>query len=224
MSIPTPDQPALALIAPSALSLDADVSPASMALMALLRERKSSRDFSPRELPLYTLSRLLWSAFGVNRSEPPGGRTAPSAGNAHAIDVYVAMAGGLYFFDAPALQLQPVLGEDLRAATGAQDCAASAPVDLIFVADLERLADVAPDEQALYAGLDTGYISQNVYLFCAAEGLATVARGWLDRAALAARMGLGPRQRVILAQSVGYPLVAPPPSELASGGNGANGD
>ncbi len=95
--------------------------------------------------------------------------------------------------------------EDLRAATGDQEYAATAPVNLIYVANLDPAPQASRVEQQFYAALDTGHISQNVYLFCAAEGLATVARGQLDRPELARRMKLQPGQEVILAQSVGYP-------------------
>lgn len=194
----------LQLIAPEALALDAEFAPLSMALFKVLLRRQSSREFGSGELPLYALSRLLWAAFGVNRPEQ-GLRTAPSANDGQEIDIYVAMRAGLYRFDARQLVLQPVLAGDLRAATGRQDFAATAPINLIYVANLKE-GDVRPDtEQRFYAALDTGFISQNVYLFCAAEGLATVVRGWVDRPALAEAMGLAPHQQVIAAQSVGYP-------------------
>ncbi|HJV02108.1 MAG TPA: SagB/ThcOx family dehydrogenase [Burkholderiaceae bacterium] len=197
-------QAALQLIAPSSLELDADITPLSMSLMEVLRQRKSSREFSPRPLSIYKLSRLLWCAFGINREEG-GHRTAPSAKDAQEIDIYVALASGLYRFDPHQLLLLPVLADDIRADTGWQDFVGSAPVNLIYVANLERMSAASRVEQKFYAALDTGFISQNVYLFCAAEGLATVTRGWVDRPALAKRMGLGAGQRIVLAQTVGYP-------------------
>ncbi len=204
MNKPQDTQPALQLIAPSSLELDADIAPLSSALMEVLRKRRSVREFSARELSIYKLSRLLWAAFGINREEGEH-RTAPSAKDAQEIDIYVALASGLYRFDPHHLLLQPVLADDIRADTGWQDFVGGAPVNLIYVADLERMSGASRVEQKFYAALDTGYISQNVYLFCAAEGLATVARGWVDRPALAQRMRLGPHQRIVLAQTVGYP-------------------
>jgi nitroreductase len=175
-----------------------------MALLDLLLKRRSSREFCGRELNLYMMSRLLWAAFGFNRPAE-GRRTAPSAQDGQEIDIYVALATGLFRFDARELVLVPVLGEDVRAATGEQDFVEIAPVNLVFVARLDPDAAASHAEQEFYAALDTGYISENVYLFCAAEGLATVARGMLDRPALARKMGLAEHQRIILAQSVGYP-------------------
>jgi nitroreductase len=191
------------LIPPAALALDADFPALSMALFEVLLGRRSRRDIGSGSLPLYQLSRLLWAAFGINRPAQSG-RTAPSAQDGHQISVYVALASGLYRYDAHADMLCAVMDEDIRDATGDQGAALS----LIFVADLDQVPGAARVEQRFYAALDTGYISQNVYLFCAAEGLASVARGQLDRAALAQRMGLRAGQEVILAQAVGYPLGA----------------
>jgi SagB-type dehydrogenase family enzyme len=198
-------QAPIKLIPPGALALDADFPALSMALFEVLLRRRSCLEIGPDELHLYMLSRLLWAAFGINRPGH-GGRTAPSAQDAQEIAVYVALASGLYRYNPRADLLHPVLQEDLRAATGQQEYAANAPVNLIYVAQLDPERDASRVEQQFYAALDTGHISQNVYLFCAAEGLAAVARGQLDRVALARRMKLQPGQEVILAHSVGYPL------------------
>lgn len=194
----------IALLAPGALALDADFPPLSMALFEVLLKRCSQRAIAPGELRLSLLSRLLWAACGINRPARAG-RTAPSAQDAQEISVYAAMACGLYRYDPRANLLQLVLAEDIRADTGDQDYVASAAVNLVYVAQLDPAPQASRVEQQFYAALDTGYISQNVYLFCAAEGLATVARGQLDRPVLARRMRLRDGQEVILAQSVGYP-------------------
>ena len=173
-------------------------------LMEVLKDRKSSRAFSSKELPPQVLSNLLWAAFGVNRPES-GKRTAPSAVNWQEIDIYVATADGLYLYDAKAHTLKPVLAGDIRAATGRQPFVKEAPVNLIFVADFSKMGKAADEQKDFYSATDTGFISQNVYLYCASEGLATVVRGLVDRPALAKVMKLRPDQRVILAQSVGYP-------------------
>lgn len=194
----------LRLTAPAALALDADFPPLSMALLEVLLRRRSCRQFGTRELRLTVLSRLLWAAFGVNRPQQMG-RTAPSAQDMQVISIYVALASGLYRYDARAHQLQLILAEDIRAATGSQDFVAGAPVNLIYVADLDPVSGASRVEQEYYAALDTGHISQNVYLFCAAEGLGAVSRGEVDRPALARVMRLQAGQSVILAQTVGYP-------------------
>jgi SagB-type dehydrogenase family enzyme len=173
-------------------------------LMQVLRDRKSSREFSGKELPLPVLSNMLWAAFGINRPDT-GKRTAPSAANNQEIDIYVATPHGLYTYDAKAHQLNPVLAEDIRKKTGKQSFVKDAPVNLIYVADFSTVQNIQPDEKLFYSAADTGFISQNVYLYCASEGLATVVRGGIDRPALEKVMKLKPEQRVILAQSVGYP-------------------
>ena len=173
-------------------------------LMHVLKDRKSSREFNNRKLPIRVISNLLWSAGGVNRPET-GKRTVPSARNWQEIDIYVAMAKGLYLYDPKKHQLQPVLAQDIRALTGSQTYVREAPLNLIYVADYHRMENAANEVKDLYSAVDTGFIAQNVYLYCASEGLATVARGTVDRAALAQAMKLRPEQRIILAQSVGYP-------------------
>lgn len=183
------------------LSLPAPDRRGGMPLMEALSRRRSARDFSAKPLPRETLSNLLWAAFGVNR--PEGGRTAPSAHGMQEIDIYAALPEGLFLYDAPAHALRKVSDRDVRALAGRQSFTADAPLSLIYVADLSRMRD--EEARELYAAADTGFISQNVYLFCASEGLATVVYAWIDRQALAEAMGLSPRQRIILGQSVGYP-------------------
>ena len=173
-------------------------------LMQVLNDRKSSRTFSTRELSDQVLSDMLWAAFGENRQRT-GKRTAPSAMNWQEIDVYVTTARGLYLYDAKAHALKPVLPKDLRAATGRQSFVGEVPVNFVYVADFSRMGQAKLDEKIFYSAADTGFISQNVYLYCASTGLATVVRGLIDRPALAKIMGLRPDQRVILSQSVGYP-------------------
>lgn len=175
-----------------------------MPLMAALKARCTSRAFSSKPLPLQVLSNLLWAACGVNRPES-GKRTAPTARNMQEIDVYVALAEGLYLYNAKEHVLEPVLMQDLRAASGRQAFVAEAPVNLIFVSDYDKMGNIPTEAKDFYSATDTGYISQNVYLFCASEGLATVVRNMVDKPALAEKMGLRPTQKVILAQTVGYP-------------------
>ena len=172
-------------------------------LMEVLKDRKTIRTISNKALPAQTLSNLLWAACGVNR--PDGRRTAPTAMNAQEIDVYVAMADGLYLFDPKAHTLNLIVAKDLRGETGSQPFVREAPVNLIFVADLAKFTRASDETKNFYSATDTGYISQNVYLYCASEGLATVVRGGVPREQLAKAMGLRADQKIILAQTVGYP-------------------
>jgi SagB-type dehydrogenase family enzyme len=173
-------------------------------LMQALRDRHSTREFKSEKLPLPVLSNLLWAAFGVNRADS-GKRTAPSAMDWQEIDVYVALAEGLYVYDAKAHQLNPVAAEDVRAATGRQDFVKEAPVNLVYVADLAKTGGTSLEDKIFYTAVDAGFIGQNVYLFCASEGLGVVVRAMVDRPALAKLMKLRPDQRILVAQTVGYP-------------------
>lgn len=173
-------------------------------LMQALKERTSARAFSPERLPVQVLANLLWAGYGVNRPET-GGRTAPSANNSQETDIYVATADGLYVYEAKAHALRPILADDIRALTGRQAFVKEAPVNLVYVADLGRMTRAREEDRDFYASAHTGFISQNVYLYCASEGLATVVRASIDRPALAKAMKLRPEQRITLSQTVGYP-------------------
>ncbi len=172
-------------------------------LLQALNERRSAREFSPEKLSPQVLSNLLWAAWGLNRGT--GQRTAPSASNKQEIDLYVVMAEGAYLYDAQGNQLKKVVTEDIRALTGTQPFPKDAPVNLVYVADLAKSGRTRMEDVEFYTGADTGFIAENVYLFCSSEGLATVVRASVDRPALAKALKLRPDQKIALAQSVGYP-------------------
>lgn len=184
-------------------------------VLAALQERRTNRNISTREIPAQVLSNLLWAAFGVNRERASfgkTGRTAPSASNSQEIDLYVSMAKGIYLYEAVPHQLTPVVQGDFRARAGRRG-AAKAPLNIFYVADLTRydLGPGQPDRsigdpevQKSYYYTDTGFIAQNVYLFAAAHGLAA----WFhncDKRNTPKEFKLKPHQRVLFAQSVGYP-------------------
>lgn len=172
-------------------------------LMQALKERKSGRAYSSRELPLQELSNLLWAAFGINRPDD-GKRTAPSAMNRQEIDLYVMLKGGIYLYDAKSEVLMPVVAGDHRELAGMQEYSATAPVNIFMVSDLEKMKG-EKKMQEMFSGMNAGYISQNIYLYCASAGLSTVARGSVKKEQLAVLLKLLPGQEILLAQSVGYP-------------------
>jgi nitroreductase len=172
-------------------------------LMQALKERRTSRGFAGEALPPQVVSNLLWAAWGINR--PDGRRTAPSARNWQEIDVYVANADGLYVYDAKAHGLKRVVARDVRAQIGAQPHSREAPLTLVFVADEQKMAGADEESRRTYAAADAAFIAQNVYLFCASEGLASVVFAMVDRPGFTQAAGLKPQQRIALAQSVGYP-------------------
>lgn len=173
-------------------------------LLDALAARHSGREFRDHEIPQQLLSDLLWAACGINRPHT-GQRTAPSAHNWREIDVYVARADGLHVYHPASHGLRHVSRNDVRAATGAQDFVARAPLNLVYVADLSRVETKDPMERRFYCAADAAFVAQNVYLFCASEGLACVVRGLVNRQALAETMQLGRQQRVILAHTIGFP-------------------
>jgi SagB-type dehydrogenase family enzyme len=179
-------------------------------LMQCLKDRKTDRSFSTKKLPVEVLSNLLWAASGVNRPDS-GKRTAPTAVNWQEIDIYVAMEEGLYLYKAKTHTLDPMLKNDLRKQTTtflqtSRLSVAGAPLQLIYVADFARIGFGADEvDRIFYSATDTGFIAQNVYLYCASEGLATGVRGMVDKEALAKDMQLRDRQKIMLVQAVGYP-------------------
>ncbi|HEY1940673.1 MAG TPA: SagB/ThcOx family dehydrogenase [Roseiarcus sp.] len=174
-----------------------------MPLFEAIARRRSAREFSERPLPEQTLSDLLWAAFGVNG--PEGARTAPYALHIVMLDLYVATADGVWLYDAASHTLLPHAKEDIRAATGEQDFVGHAGLDLVYVGHAERMSDLPMEQRRLNACVDAGFIGENVYLFCASEGLATVFLGAVDAAKLAQALKLPDDQFVAYVQTVGFP-------------------
>jgi len=185
------------------VKLPAPVTAGGLPLMEALKARHSTREYAVRPLPLQTLADLLWAAFGINR--PSGDRTAPYWRHVMVIDVYLAMADGVWLYEPQTHTLQPYLADDLRAQTGMQDFVATVPLNLVYVAHGERMKDVTEEERRLYASVDAACIGQNVYLYCASAGLGSVFRGAVDTHRLGALLKLPAGQFVTFAQSVGYP-------------------
>jgi hypothetical protein len=188
-------------------------------LFKALRQRRTVRDLSDRSLSSQLISDLLWAAWGVNRKKGPfgiSGRTAASASNSQEIQLYVALQNGVFLYQAPAHRLVPVAGGDLRALAigpGQPTAGSKAPLHLIYVADIDKLANSAgfkepglqdPEIQKSYYYVDTGLIAGNVYLFAASQGLAA----WFHNCKkndLAKVLRLRSDQRVLFAQTLGYP-------------------
>jgi nitroreductase len=192
-----------------AIALPPPRSKGGLPLFEALALRRSTRAYSDRPLPAQVLSDLLWAAFGVNR--PSGDRTAPYWRHIMVIDVYAATADGVWLYEPKTHSLLLQFRADIRTSTGLQDFVGTAPLNLIYVAHGERMQDISPQERRLYASVDTGFIGQNVYLFCASEGLATVFRGAVNYEELDRIMQLGKDQFVTFAQTVGYPRSTPGP-------------
>ncbi len=181
-----------------AAELPAPVTAGGKPLMEALKARQSSREFSGKKLPEQVVSNLLWAAWGVNRPEK-GGRTAPSAMNRQEVDVYVMTAEGAYWYNARKHALELAAEGDLRGLAGTQAFVKDAPLNLVMVADTAKSGDL------VYAAISAGAIAQNVYLYCASEKLATVVRASIDKPALEKGLKLRAGQKILVAQTVGYP-------------------
>ncbi len=181
------------------IQLPAPQKSGGMPLMDALAKRSTTRAFDSKDLSLQQMSSLLWAAFGINR--PDGKRTAPSAHNWREIDIYVTFPNGAYVYNAEAHRLDPVSSQDLRSAAGMQSFVNTAPLNLVYVADQKKTGN-APIE---LSAAGAGFIGQNVYLFCASEGLASVFRAGFKGPELTKAFNLRPEQKILFAQTVGWP-------------------
>jgi nitroreductase len=201
---PAPATPTTAPTAQPAVKptpVPATTNPAT--LSEALKKRKSATAFQPQPLPKEKLLDLLWAAWGVNRPDS-GKRTAPSAINAQEIDIYVLTAEGAFVYDAKANQLTAVVAQDLRAKATTAGSMRDAAAHLVFVADHAKLRTGSQSQKELYSACHTGFIGQNVYLYCAAEGLGARFYAGVDRAALKESLKLRNEQAIVFAQAVGY--------------------
>ena len=169
------------------------------ATMKAFADRQSIREYDSRALSLQDLSDLLWAANGINRED--GRRTAPTASNRQEIDVYAILPEGAYLYDAQAHSLAPVATGDFRAAVagGPQDFILAAPICLLIVIDSEKQGN------QMMAAVDAGIVCQNINVFCAAVGLATVPRASMDQNGLRQALKLKETQLPILNNPIGYP-------------------
>ena len=180
------------------IELPAPQKTGGLPLMEALAKRSTSRAFDPRELTSQELSDLLWAGVGINR--PDGRRTAPSARNSQEIELYVLLKHGGYVYDAAKNTLRLLVSEDLRP----QGSSTEVPVILLFVADLSKRPEIAEAKKNV-AAVDSGFVAENIYLYCASEGLATGYRGsGFDRAALSPKLKLRPDQEIVAVQLVGH--------------------
>ena len=172
-----------------------------MPLMEALQKRHSSRNFGSKMITDQELSNLLWAGFGISRKES-GKRTAPTANDTRAMDIYVAMQTGTYIYDAESHSLKIVTETDLRAKTGKQEFVGVAPINLIYVSDYSKLKEGS--DKDMYSGAHAGFIGENVYLYCSSAKLATVIRAWVDKEPLSKELKLNGNQKIVLVQTVGY--------------------
>ncbi|MEN6310953.1 MAG: nitroreductase family protein [Acidobacteriota bacterium] len=79
-----------------------------------------------------------------------------------------------------------------------------APVQLVLVSDVSRFGGGTPELRYEWGALDTGIVSQNISLFCAATGLGTRPRAAIAKDKLKALLKLTDTQHPLLEHPVGY--------------------
>lgn len=174
-----------------------------MPIMEAFQLRKSQRSFSSKDITQQELSNVLWAAYGINR--PEGLRTVPAAKEWYEYDIYIIKADGWYLYEPKKHVLLKMGNDDLRVYGGTQDFVKAAPVILVYVADFDRMTNTTDELRKFFSAVDVGYISQNVYLYCASAGLATIILGQVDKVKVHEVLKLKPNQNVILSQPVAYP-------------------
>ena len=176
----------------------------SKPLMQALQQRQSTKQYDAKPIGMDTLSNLLWAAMGINRPDS-GKLTIATASNCQDMDIYVVLKKGVYRYQAKDHSLKPVLSQDVRALAATQSYAQKAAVQLVYVSDYSRMDDRFAAKKPIYSAFHAGSISQNVYLYCASEGLGAVVRDGVNRSALHKALELTDDQVIVMAQTVGHP-------------------
>ena len=190
--------------APQAIALPPPAMAGGKSLMQSLKDRQSIREYADRALSNQDLSNILWAAWGVNRTKDDG-RTAPRWRDAYLLDIYVIRADGVWLYEPKMHRLLFHMAGDLRGqTTTGQPFVATAPANLAYAVDTSKIKGESESDKNATAGATAGVTGQNVYLYCASAGLATVFRESVP-AALAKTLQLPAGQVIQFAQTIGYP-------------------
>ena len=168
-----------------------------------LWKRHSVRSFQQKDLPMQTLSNLLWAATGLNRKD--GKRTNPTAMNKQEISVYAFMKKGVYLYDHKKHTL--ILkkeGDHRNLVAHGQNFVNDAPVSLVLVGDLSLFPNSSSSDVVTTVGIDAGIACENINIFCASAGLATVPRITMDKAGIKKLLNLSDKQIPFINNPVGF--------------------
>lgn len=165
-----------------------------MPLMEAINNRQSTREFADLELTHQQLSDMLWTVCGYNRPEK---RTVATALNRQEMSAYVVTAKAIYKYEPKENKLIYVNSGDHRDVFAMQEFAKKAPVNVALVADLSK------QDKEIFAGMTVGAMSNNLYLWCASEGLKTVTRASFDQEGMKKALKLGEKEKVLLVQTIG---------------------
>ncbi|MCB2196195.1 MAG: SagB/ThcOx family dehydrogenase [Bacteroidetes bacterium] len=191
------------LIAQNVIDLPTPDKTGGKPLMQALNERQSNRDFIDKDLTEQQLSDLLWAAYGINRPED-NKHTTPTSRNKQDIEIYLTSKDGVFLYIPETHTLKQINDQDLRKVSGKQAFVKKAAVNLIYVSDFNKLGKGDDQTKMVTAATHCGFIGQNVYLYCASEGLITVFRAWIDKQEIREALQLKENQKVIYSQTVGY--------------------
>ncbi len=161
-------------------------------LMEAITKRRTTREFSAKEIDNQTLSDILYAAWGISHD---GKRTIPTARNLQDMQVYVIKADGTFLYDGTSNNLTPVSDKDLRSYFNKQDFMADAPLTLLFTG-----------KDPKYAPMHAGSAYQNVSLYTAGRGLNNVVRGMFDKEGIAKELNI-PEEEVLISQTIGWPYM-----------------
>ncbi|MFC2124364.1 SagB/ThcOx family dehydrogenase [Bacteroidota bacterium] len=177
-----------------------------MPVMQALKNRRSIREVQSKKLSPQHLSELLWASDGVNRKD--GKRTSPSAFNVNLIETYAILEEGIYYYDPEHHRLVQRVAGDYRKLAGEQDFTHRVPLNLVYICNLDNMNTIEtsyPKEDViLWAAIEAGHQAQNVYLYCASEGLGTVIRASMNVEEFSTLLHFNNQQIFISIQTVGY--------------------
>ncbi len=181
----------------------------NVSLAEALNSRRSIRDFLNEKISDQQLSDLLWAASGVNliKGEEENKRyffTNPTASNHREISVYVFSDKGIFLYEPIQNELLQLSTHDYRNKLSNLSFVKNAALSLCIVSDIAKMVRHKDDafRQQLYSSMDAGYVSENIYLHCAANGFATCACGLIDRERISKILGLS-NTRVMLVHPIG---------------------
>ena len=159
-------------------------------LMETIASRKTTREFSNKEIDKQTLSEILWSAWGFSHD---GKRTIPTSMNKQDLKVYVLKSDGVWLYNAQNNQLEPISNKDIRSLFATQDFVKKAPLTILYTGT-----------DAKNSPLHAGSAYQNVGLYCASKGLNNVVRGYFDHEKIEKDLNFDKKKKAIISQTIGW--------------------
>lgn len=181
-------------------------------LTEALITRRSVRDFLYEKISIQQLSDLLWSACGVNLIKGTEEKkryyfTNPTASNHREVSIFVFSDKGIFEYEPIRNELMQLSKFDRREKLSNLPFVKKAAVSLCIVSDIDKMIRHKDTfRQQLYSSMDAGYVSQNIYLHCAVNGLATCACGLIDREKISKILGLT-NAKVMLVHPIGIQKV-----------------